>query len=62
MSIILKPKKIKFKDPVSGGYIGINSVTDSSGIPIPNPPSTNGTYTLRCVVSNGSKTYSWVSA
>lgn len=28
---------------------------------IPDPPTTNGTYTLRCVVSSGTPTYSWVS-
>lgn len=27
---------------------------------IPNPPSTDGTYTLQCTVSNGVTTYSWI--
>lgn len=31
----------------------------SSGLP--EPPSANGTYTLRCVVSSGTPTYSWVT-
>ena len=29
--------------------------------PIPNAPSTDGTYKLRATVSNGAKSYSWVS-
>ena len=29
---------------------------------VPEPPSTNGTYVLQCVVSSGTKTYSWVTA
>ena len=28
---------------------------------VPPAPETNGTYTLRCVVSSGTPTYSWVS-
>jgi hypothetical protein len=28
----------------------------------PDTPSTDGTYTLQCVVSDGVATYSWVSA
>ena len=28
---------------------------------LPVPPTTNGTYTLQCVVSSGTPTYSWVS-
>lgn len=43
-------------------YIGCNA--DSTGgnkvIAIPEPPTTNGTYTLQVVVSNGEATYSWV--
>lgn len=27
---------------------------------MPNPPSTDGTYTLQCTVSNGVATYSWI--
>ena len=27
---------------------------------IPQPPSANGTYTLKCTVSSGVPTYSWV--
>lgn len=61
MSYVLKPTKMKFKDPVSGNYIGINAITDVSGMVIPNPPNTNGTYILKCTVSNGTKTYSWIS-
>lgn len=30
--------------------------------PIPEAPDADGTYTLTCTVSSGSKTYSWVSA
>lgn len=29
------------------------------GADIPEPPKANGTYRLKCVVSNGVKTYSW---
>lgn len=61
MSVKLKPSKIKFKDPISNQYIGINSLDISGEAVIPEPPSINGTYTLRCVVSNGTVTYSWVS-
>ena len=61
MSVTLKPTKIKYKDPNSQRYIGINSLNISGEAVIPNPPTTNGTYTLRCVVSNGVATYSWVS-
>lgn len=61
MSYIFKPTKMKFKDPVSGNYIDINAIADTSGTIIPNPPNTNGTYILKCTVSNGTKTYSWIS-
>ena len=27
---------------------------------VPNPPSANGTYWLKCIVSNGNKSYQWV--
>ena len=27
---------------------------------LPNPPSSNGTYTLTCTVSGGTVTYEWV--
>ncbi len=62
MSIILKKQRIKYKDPDSGTYKTINAFDLSGEAVIPTPPSTNGTYTLRCTVSNGNKTYSWVSA
>lgn len=28
---------------------------------VPNPPTTNGTYNLRCIVTNGVPTFRWVS-
>ena len=28
---------------------------------IPDPPTTDGAYTLKCVVTNGTPTYSWAS-
>lgn len=34
MSIILKPSKMKYRDPESGDYIGINAVSDQSATPI----------------------------
>ena len=43
-------------------YVGCNA--DSTGgskvIAIPEPPTTDGTYTLQVVVSSGEATYSWV--
>lgn len=33
-------------------------ITD--GVNIPNPPTTDGTYTLKCTVASGVATYSWV--
>ena len=32
----------------------------TGGRQMPNPPSTDGTYTLQCTVSNGVATYSWI--
>lgn len=44
-------------------YVGCSA--DSTGgtivIPLPIPPTTDGTYTLQCTVSNGIATPSWVS-
>lgn len=37
------------------------SVTDETNT-LPNKPSSDGTYTLQCVVSDGVPTYSWISA
>lgn len=37
-----------------------NALAGSEGIPMC-PTSTDGTYTLQCVVSNGTPTYSWVA-
>lgn len=38
-------------------YNSHNLVTDTE---VPPPPSTDGTYTLQCTVSNGVATYAWV--
>ena len=44
-------------------YVGCNA--DSTGgtklARIPDAPSTDGTYTLQCVVTNGEPTYTWIS-
>lgn len=43
-------------------YVGCstNSINGTKVIPLPTPPTTDGTYTLQCTVSNGTATYSWV--
>lgn len=46
------------------GDLYINCNADSTGgtkvIPLPTPPTTDGTYTLQLVVSDGVPTYSWI--
>lgn len=47
-----------------GGYSGTAEefASDLANIEgFPAPPSQDGTYVLKCTVSNGSVTYSWVS-
>lgn len=41
------------------GFTMSNEMLTQRALPV--PPTTNGTYTLQCVVSSGTPTYSWVS-
>lgn len=40
------------------GYLGGNKIITNAIIP--DPPTTDGTYTLQCTVTNGVATYAWV--
>lgn len=44
--------------PSKSGTFALTSDIDAK---VPNAPDTDDTYTLKCVVSNGVKTYQWVS-
>lgn len=52
--------KIKDTKYTAGSGITLNGTTFSTVIP--NAPTTNGVYDLRCTVTNGNPTYSWVPA
>ena len=45
------------KTPGKSGTLALTSDIDAK---VPNAPDTDGTYTLKCVVSNGVKTYQWI--
>lgn len=45
----------------AGTGITISGTTISADSQLPTVPSTDGTYTLQCVVSSGTPTYSWVA-
>ena len=46
----------------NGNPTALGKVIKDINIRIPVAPTTDGTYTLQCVVSSGTPTYSWVSA
>lgn len=37
-----------------------DAITNKEESIIPDPPTTDGTYTLQCTVTNGVATYAWV--
>ena len=51
----------KYKDKLLLGQNGEFSPIDATGIILPTAPSSDGTYILQCVISNGTPTYSWVT-